>query len=144
MEDRLEGAPPLVDVEMEKRVGNLVRDLIRAGTVNAAHDVSDGGALVAVAEMALAGGTGVSLETPPPDLPAHALWFGEDQARFIVAASPKNADAVHKAAVTAGVAIRILGTAGGDALTLEGNAPVALNSLRSAHEAWLPRFMTGG
>ena len=61
--------------------------MIRAARVSAVHDISDGGLLVAVAEMALAGGLGVALDAAPEGLPAHAVWFGEDQGRYVVAAA---------------------------------------------------------
>ena len=48
------------------------------------HDVSDGGLLVALAEMAMASGIGARLDAPPPALPPHAFWFGEDQGRYVV------------------------------------------------------------
>ena len=54
------------------------------------HDVSDGGLLVAIAEMALAGGLGVELDAIPAPLPPHALWFGEDQARYLLAVAPED------------------------------------------------------
>jgi phosphoribosylformylglycinamidine synthase subunit PurL len=144
MLDRSEGAPPPVDLDAEKRTGDLVRGLIRSGDVSAVHDVSDGGLLVAIAEMALAGGHGVELEAVPDPLPAHAHWFGEDQARYVVAASPDKADAIHKAAAVAKVPVRLLGKVGGDAIKLHGEAPLPLASLKAAHEAWLPRFMAHG
>jgi len=144
MEHRLEGAPPPVDLEAEKRAGDLVRGLIKAGGMSAVHDVSDGGVLVAVAEMALAGNRGATLEVPPPDVPAHASWFGEDQARYVVAAAPEHADAIHKAASVADVPVRVIGSVGGDRISLPGETPLALNALRAAHEDWMPRFMTNG
>ena len=63
---RYDGAPPPLDLEAERHVGDFVRGLIRAGRVSAVHDISDGGLLVAVAEMALAGGRGATLD-PAPD-----------------------------------------------------------------------------
>jgi len=144
MEDRLAGAPPPVDLAAEKSTGDLVRGLIKAGAVSAVHDVSDGGVLVAVAEMALAGDRGVMLETPPPDMPAHACWFGEDQARYVVAIAPENADAIHKAAAVGEVPVRVLGTVGGDVIALPGERPLPIATLRAAHEDWLPRFMAHG
>jgi phosphoribosylformylglycinamidine synthase len=143
MEDRLDGAPPLVDLAAEKRTGDLVRGLIKAGAVSAVHDVADGGVLVAVAEMALAGNRGAALETPPPDIPAHAVWYGEDQARYVISASPDNADAIHKAAAVAEVPVRVLGTVGSEAIKLDGQT-LELDRLRTAHEGWLPGFMTRG
>jgi phosphoribosylformylglycinamidine synthase len=108
------------------------------------HDVSDGGLLVAIAEMALAGGVGVTLDAMPGPLPTHALWFGEDQARYVVAASPEKADTIHKAAAVAKVPLRLLGKVGGDAIALDGEPPLALAALKQAHEGWLPRFMALG
>jgi len=144
MTGRTEGAPPPVDLVQEKAAGELVRDLIRLGAVSAVHDVSDGGLLVAIAEMALAGGRGVGLEPAPDNLPAHAIWFGEDQARYVVAAAPDKADAIHKAAALAKVPVRLIGRVGGDALTLPGEAPLPLAALKAAHEDWLPHFMSHG
>jgi phosphoribosylformylglycinamidine synthase II len=142
--DRSEGAPPPVDLDAERRTGDLVRGLIRSGCVSAVHDLSDGGLLVAIAEMALAGGHGVELEVATGPLPAHALWFGEDQARYVVAASPDKADAIHKAAAVAKVPLRLLGRVGGDAIHLQDEAPLPLAALKAAHEEWLPRFMAHG
>ena len=144
MTDRLEGAPPPVDLAAERRTGDLVRGLIKAGAASAVHDVSDGGVLVAIAEMALAGGKGVTLDPAPGDLPAHATWFGEDQARYVVAAAPDKADAIHKAAAVAEVAVRVLGSVGGDMITLPGETPLPLAALKAAHGDWLPRFMANG
>ena len=141
MQGRSEGAPPPVDLDAERHTGDLVRGLIRSGCLSAVHDISDGGLLVAIAEMALAGGRGVELDPVPGPIPAHALWFGEDQARYVVAASPDKADAIHKAAAVAKVPLRLLGKVGGDAIALDGEPPLALAALRAVHEDWLPRFM---
>ncbi len=139
--NRAEGAPPPVDLDAERRTGDMVRRLIRNNCATAVHDVSDGGLLVAVAEMALAGGLGVELAEAPGPLPAHATWFGEDQARYVVSVAPDQVDAVHKAAAMAKVPVRLLGRVGGDAVALEGEAPLPLATLRAAHEGWFPGFM---
>jgi phosphoribosylformylglycinamidine synthase len=118
--------------------------LIRAGAVSAVHDVSDGGLLVAIAEMALAGGLGVVLDALIGPRPAHATWFGEDQARYVIAADPDKADAIHKAAAAAKVPLRLLGRVGGDAVVLDGEPPLPLATLKAAHEGWLPHFMAHG
>jgi phosphoribosylformylglycinamidine synthase subunit PurL len=141
MQGRSEGAPPPVHLDAEQHTGDLVRGLIRSGCLSAVHDISDGGLLVTIAEMALAGGRGVALDPVPGPIPAHALWFGEDQARYVVAASPDKADAIHKAAAVAKVPLRLLGKVGGDAIALDGEPPLALAALRAVHEDWLPRFM---
>ena len=67
---RRDGPPPPIDLDVERRVGELVRQLIAQGLVSAVHDVSDGGALVAIGEMALAGSTGVRVTLPNVPNPA--------------------------------------------------------------------------
>ena len=84
IEGREEGRPPPVDLAAERRQGDFVRAEIRAGHVAACHDLSDGGLLVAIAEMAMAGGRGVALDSQPADLPRHAWFFGEDQGRYLI------------------------------------------------------------
>jgi phosphoribosylformylglycinamidine synthase len=72
---REEGAPPPVDLADERAHGELVREWISDGRVTAVHDVSDGGLLIALAEMAMGSGLGCTLDIP---LTA-ASAFGEDQ-----------------------------------------------------------------
>ena len=91
---REEGAPPPVDLAAEKRNGDVVRGMIHAGTATAVHDLSDGGLLVALTEMAIgAAGIGARLLPAPAAIVPHAYWFGEDQARYIVAVPETEADA---------------------------------------------------
>jgi phosphoribosylformylglycinamidine synthase len=141
-----EGAPPPVDLAREKAAGDLVRSLVRARDVTAVHDCSDGGLWVAVAEMALAGDIGADIALGDSGLPAHAVLFGEDQGRYVVACAADRAAAIADRARRAGVAVRPLGTAGGRQLTVGGAQAISLDDLRAAHEGWLPRFMgaTGG
>jgi phosphoribosylformylglycinamidine synthase II len=137
---REEGAPPPVDLAAEKRHGDFVRTLIRDGLVTAAHDISDGGLLVALAEMAIASGIGAVLEGSSA-LAAHAFWFGEDQGRYVVTA--KNADRVAQRAKAAGVPLTRLGATGGRALAIAGERPIAVAQLKESFESWLPAFMAG-
>ncbi|MBI1273191.1 MAG: phosphoribosylformylglycinamidine synthase subunit PurL [Alphaproteobacteria bacterium] len=132
-----DGAPPPVDLKAEKRNGDLVRGLIDRRLVTACHDTADGGLLVTIAEMALAGATGATL-TPRPEQPA-AFWFGEDQARYVVTAS--DPAPILEAAQAAGVHAQPVGTTGGNALSLADGSAIKLADLRKAHESWLPGFM---
>ncbi|HYM72402.1 MAG TPA: AIR synthase-related protein, partial [Stellaceae bacterium] len=135
---REDGAPPPVDLAAERRNGDAVRAEILAGRVSACHDVSDGGLLVALAEMAMAGGIGASVRAPS-GAPAHAFWFGEDQGRYVLTTS--DPDAVLARLGAAGVAVRRLGTTGGDSLTVEGTGAISTAELRRINEAWLPAYM---
>src|SRR5690606_12352752 len=136
---REDGAPPPVDLEAERRHGDLVRALIHDRAILACHDLSDGGLLVAAAEMALAGDVGVRLEAAPGDLPAHGWLFGEDQGRYLLEAA--DAAPVLARAEAAGVPARVVGTVGGDALTFAGRHLISVAELRAVHEAWLPAYM---
>jgi phosphoribosylformylglycinamidine synthase len=140
---REEGAPPPVDLIEERENGDFVRGLIADGTATAVHDLSDGGLLVGVAEMAMASGIGAVLGDAPTDIPAHAHWFGEDQARYVVTVTAAQADAVLARAHEAGVLVSRIGSTGGDVLALPGEMPLAVNTLRDRFEGWLPAYMAG-
>jgi phosphoribosylformylglycinamidine synthase subunit PurL len=137
---REEGAPPPVDLTAERRHGDFVRALIGDDLVTAAHDVSDGGLLIALAEMAMASRLGAVLETPS-DIPAHAFWFGEDQARYVITA--KDADRIMHLAKVAAVPIMRLGATGGRVLAFGDERPLPIADLLRRFEQWLPAYMAG-
>jgi phosphoribosylformylglycinamidine synthase II len=140
---REEGAPPPVDLSAERRNGEFVFSLIRGSKVGAAHDLSDGGLAVALAEMAIAGGIGVAIEPGAVEGPAHAFFFGEDQGRYVVTARPGDCEALLAEARRAGVPAARIGTTGGQALELAGEAPILIAALREAFESWFPDYMHG-
>jgi phosphoribosylformylglycinamidine synthase subunit PurL len=136
-----EGAPPPVDLNAEIKAGGLVRGLIRSGQVAAVHDCSDGGLLVAIAEMALSGGKGVELYPYEGKLPAFSTWFGEDQGRYVLEVSPAQAATITDRARALGLPARVVGKVGGAAITLKGETALSLDDLRQVHESWLPGLM---
>ncbi|EHM02910.1 phosphoribosylformylglycinamidine synthase II [Acetobacteraceae bacterium AT-5844] len=136
---REEGAPPPVDLAVERRNGDFIRAQIQSRALAACHDVADGGLLVAITEMAMEGNTGATLEAAPATLPEHAWWFGEDQSRYVVAV--RDAAAFQSAAKAAGVPVTRLGRTGGKDLVIPGTASISLESLRAAHERFLPALM---
>jgi phosphoribosylformylglycinamidine synthase len=138
---REEGAPPPVDLSAERATGDFVRAQILAGNVRACHDVSDGGVLVAVAEMAMAGMTGVRFFTSPRDVPSHAWWFGEDQGRYLLAVA--DSATLIRAAESAGLQAMRIGTSGGQDLTLPDGGTISVRALRTAHERFFPSWMDG-
>ncbi len=142
IEGREDGAPPPVDLAAERANGDFVRARIAAGEISACHDLSDGGLLIALAEMALAGTIGASI-TLPKEIPAHAFCFGEDQGRYLVTLAKPKANSLMAAANAAGVPALMLGETGGNALTLAGGHTISLSKLKAAHEGFLPRLMNG-
>jgi phosphoribosylformylglycinamidine synthase subunit PurL len=139
---REEGAPPPVDLAIERRNGELVRGLIGQGLVAACHDLSDGGLLVAAAEMALASGIGAELEVPPTAASPMGWLFGEDQGRYLLAVAPDHLEAVLQHARRAGVLARAVGRTGGAALTLAGGDAICLGDLAAVHDGTLPALMS--
>ncbi|MCH4023586.1 MAG: phosphoribosylformylglycinamidine synthase subunit PurL [Acetobacter sp.] len=134
------GDAPEVDLAAERRNGDFVREQILNGAIVACHDVSDGGILVAVSEMAMAGGTGCVLDVPDSGMRPEAFWFGEDQARYLAAVQGDGADLV-AAAQGAGVPARVLGQIGGDSVTLPSGAVISIARLKVANAAFFPDLM---
>jgi phosphoribosylformylglycinamidine synthase len=131
------GPPPDVELDLERRVGEFVRSLIHDGIALACHDVSDGGMLVAVAEMAMASGIGAKLDAWSDA----GLLFGEDQSRYIVVTDNKRAidDLIFDGKL--GIGMRHLGVTGGDALIMYEGDSISVADLKAAHEGWLPAYM---
>ena len=137
---RSDGPPPPVDLAHERRVGDVVRSLIREGTATAAHDLSDGGLAVALAEMAIASGIGATIDRPD-NLSLAAAFFGEDQGRYLVTVDAAKAAVVIADLASADVAATRIGMTGGVELKLDEARAIPVAELKSAHEGWFPRFM---
>ena len=135
---RRDGAPPPVDLAAERRVGDFVRGLIAGGATRTVHDLSDGGLIVAAAEMALASKIGVTLDATSRTH-AHIFLFGEDQGRYLIAT--REPERVIALAMAAHVNVADVGVAGGRAFASEGLFSIPLDDLRAAHEGWLPALM---
>lgn len=138
--NREDGAPPPVDLAVERRNGDLVRSWIVAGEVTAVHDLSDGGLAVALAEMAMPGRIGADIVVLPDGI-AHAVLFGEDQARYLVTCTTDKAAGLLQSAKNGNVPAMQIGVTGGDALTIAREKPISLEALKTAHEHWLPAYM---
>ena len=119
-----------------------MRGLIEAGRVDTVHDVSDGGLLVAIAEMAMPRGIGASvgLAGLPEAIP---FWFGEDQARYVIAAPFAEAEKIVAEARAAFITVAELGKTGGDAITLDDKDSVKVAVLKAGFEGWFPKLHGG-
>jgi phosphoribosylformylglycinamidine synthase len=141
---REDGAPPPVDLALERKTGDFVRDQIEAGALTCVHDLSDGGLIGAAADMALASDIGVDLDASSA-AHAHILLFGEDQARYLVAVA--DATDILAAAQTAGVRAAVVGQAKGRDFASGGPGGdlfrLPLDHLREMHEGWMPNWIEG-
>ncbi|HVE92568.1 MAG TPA: phosphoribosylformylglycinamidine synthase subunit PurL [Actinomycetota bacterium] len=131
------GRPPALDLGAEVALTSLLCDL-SLGT--AAHDLSEGGLAVALAEMCLASGTGASIRIPDDSA---ALWwlFSESTARVVVSCRPAESDALLSRARKEGVPASVIGTTGGDSLEVQGVLRVPLDDLARAHRGTIPALM---
>ena len=142
---REDGAPPRVDLEAERRHGAFVRRQIEAGALSAVHDVADGGLLVAIAEMALAGGIGAMVSAAVPHGLA-ATYFAEDQGLYVATVRDEHLHDFLHASTRAGVPVERIGRTITGRIIVECPAKdhvVTLDALRAAHEAFFPALMEG-
>jgi phosphoribosylformylglycinamidine synthase len=140
--------PPAIDLVAESELADLVVDLIEYGMVETAHDVSDGGLAVALAEMCLAGAKiGCDAELPLAERTDNTL-FGEGGGRIIVAVAPKATEGFEDMARRAGIPVTRIGTSGGTRLvvrTRDGIVDIDLElaDLDERREAALPEIASG-
>ena len=130
------GAVPPTDLTTEKSNGDFIRSQILNGMVSSCHDVSDGGLLVAVTEMAMAGQIGATIESA--DSNQAGFWFGEDQSRYVIATSEP--ERVLSAAEIGGIPVQKIGVTGGADISINGEK-ISVSDITTTNEEWLPKFM---
>jgi phosphoribosylformylglycinamidine synthase len=122
---------PHFDLDAERRLGELLRHLAMHALMRSAQDVADGGLAVALAECALLGSTGATLQlSGPPDV----VLFSEDQGRAVVTCVPDNVDEVLSLAASHSVPATVVGSTGGDRLVINELISLELSQLRTAWE----------
>jgi phosphoribosylformylglycinamidine synthase len=142
---RLAGEAPGIDLQLEARLQRLILELARAGLLESAHDVSDGGLAVALAECCTVGdgqvGARIELAAEPSALHATAVLFGEAPSRVVASLSPASADRALEQARRAGVPASFIGQTGGNTLSIDiaplGNLTVATVDLSASRESCL-------
>jgi len=135
-----EGTPPPVDLSQERKNGDFVRELIVSGQVTACHDLSDGGLLIALCEMTFAKNIGAAIAYEN-NLNIFEFLFGEDQARYLITATPENSVAIIAAANSLNIATQHLGKTGGDAIIINDLLNEKIADLKKINADWLPNYM---
>ncbi len=130
---RVCGKPPGLDLEAEARLQRLLVAAARRGLVTSAHDVSDGGLLVALAESCVLSGLGATLRLPVGHGHDAGGLFGEAPSRAVVSVSPYAAELFVRAAEEHGVEARQIGVVGGSRMVVEGVVDVDLGAMQRAH-----------
>ncbi|WP_421617141.1 phosphoribosylformylglycinamidine synthase subunit PurL [Brevibacillus sp. TJ4] len=132
----ISGRPPQIDLNKEAAVQKLVLDAIRKGLVQSAHDLSEGGLGVALAESCFQAEIGAQV-TLDSSLRPDVLLFSESQSRILLSADQQHAEAILALAAERGVAAQVIGTTGGDSLVVNVNGKEAIHtSVREVKEAW--------
>ena len=115
------GKPPELDLARERRTWRAVLAMIRAGVLQSAHDVADGGLAVAVAESCLLGGIGASCDRARGGgLEPTSALFSESQSRFLVSCAPAALDQLEDIGEEHHVEVAVLGAVGGDRVSIGG------------------------
>jgi phosphoribosylformylglycinamidine synthase len=128
---RVEGSPK-IDIDLEKRVQALCRDAIEQGLTTSAHDCSEGGLAVALAECSIQGGIGFTGDFPVDDRWDVTL-FGERQSRIVVGLPEGQWDALVRLASDSDVPVVKLGYTGGDRFQLKGQVDLSVSQIS---EVW--------
>jgi phosphoribosylformylglycinamidine synthase len=142
LHDRVAGKPPAVDWDAEKALIRFLTKAARAHLLASAHDLSEGGLAVALAESCLQGDIGAEVELPE-GLRRHVALFSESQARALVSVAPENLTALTEMADDIGVPVRVLGTVCGRELKVEGAFDLALEEMSNVYETALEKMIAG-
>jgi phosphoribosylformylglycinamidine synthase II len=134
------GHPPALDFEKEAALIALLGATAAEDLLASAHDCSDGGVAVALAEAAIEGGHGFAV-TLGGDLPPHVALFSESASRAIVSVAPEREERLLALAVEHGVPTERLGESGGPRVVFDGLLETTVRTLREAYESALPRLM---
>ncbi|MEZ5371492.1 MAG: phosphoribosylformylglycinamidine synthase subunit PurL [Microthrixaceae bacterium] len=140
------GRTPDPDLAAVQGVADLTRTLVADGLVGAAHDVSEGGLALALAEMAIAGNVGLEVDADATGALSDTVggWFGESAGRMVVSVDPERLDDLVERAETAGISTVVLGSAGGSNLRLGTTVTVGVDALRDNWTSRLPGALSSG
>ena len=141
---KVAGVPPPLDFARERAVQKAVRDCVRAGRLKAAHDCSDGGLAVAVAEMCFGRDLGCRIALPASQLRPDALLFGEDASRIVISFAPAERESVEAICKAVGAPLEDIGQVGGPALIVEGVLEARIAELRETWRSAIPKLVGEG
>jgi phosphoribosylformylglycinamidine (FGAM) synthase-like enzyme len=136
------GRPPALDLDLEKGVQETVLAAIEAGIARSAHDCSEGGLAVALAESCIAGDLGADIHLDD-ELPSYAALFSETQSRIVVTVAPEDAERLVQLALANEIPYSVIGTVGGDSLVIDDVVRVTLVLMRGSWEPALANALAG-
>ncbi len=138
------GIPEPFSADAHRRVFDAVLAMIRQGLLASAHDVSEGGLALAIAESAFAGEIGATVAVSPSEARPDELWFGEAPARFVVSLDPSRAEAAQAIAQRFEAPMTLIGTTGGSEISLQRGSQGFAVPLTQARDAYQRGFRAVG
>ena len=138
IKNKEEGCVPEINLEIEKKNGMFVLDCIEGHLTVSVHDIGEGGLLIAMSEMCIAGNLGVQIEVEKEFL--HAYLFGEDQGRYLIEVSEKNYEKVIALAKDSSVYIEKLGFVGGTDLKINHLNKVSIAQLVEKNSEFFEKY----
>jgi len=141
---KIAGRPPALDAGREKALQSVVRELVRSGNVASAHDTSEGGLAVALAECCMADAEnpiGAQVSLPVGSVVPHAFLFGEDASRVVISYALEREGEIAAACKAASVPFASIGTVGGDRLVISGLIDLRVTKLSDAWRRGIPSLM---
>ena len=132
IQSKEEGGTPEINLDTELRNGNFVMDAINQKLIASAHDVGEGGILVAISEMCMSGNLGITIEIET-DFP-HGYFFAEDQSRYLLEVNPNNYDECQKLANNNDVHFEKIGIVGGDKISIKNIGEEQVSVLKRSFE----------
>ena len=137
------GTPPKVDLDREKVVQEACILGIEAGLVASAHDCSEGGLAVALAECCIAARTGMEIKLAEGSLSTEELLFAEGHSRIVITCAPRDTEPLDRIAAQVGAPMHVMGTVGGDCLTIDDRIDVPVAALAEVWETALEKHLAG-
>ncbi len=131
--------PPTINLKLEKKLGDFILDRIENGLIRTCHDISEGGILIALAELALNSKIGALIKVPD-NIPGE-WWFSEAQARYIVTIPKKQKIMLEKQAEIENIPLLNAGIVKGNTLQISKEMSISLSELKKYHESWLPNYI---
>lgn len=138
---RVAGDAPLLDLDFELKIQGIIRNVIKEGLITAAHDISDGGLAVALAEMSFGNLIGCRADISPLDGTTPEVLFSEAQSGILLTARPADKEKLTSILVDAGIPTYEIGVVRGDRLIIEDKVNLPVIQLRDIYESIIPRSM---
>ena len=138
IQSKEEGGTPEINLDTELRNGNFVMDAINQKLITSAHDVGEGGILVAISEMCMSGNIGITIEIKT-NFP-HGYFFAEDQSRYLLEVSPNNFDECQKLANNNDVHFEKIGIVGGDKISIKNIGDQHISALKRSFETGIKQI----